>query len=392
MSLFTTIVHHPRKLWIRRALFQVHLWVGVLLSLYVVVISLSGSILVFQDEIRLASIQHPSLDREQLPPLSSVVTQAHDRFPSAKLTYVGFPQKHAPWWTLYLTKENGRPDLAYADATTGSPLVQRGRLFIDFVLDLHVYLLAGRTGFVVNCIAGAGLLLLAVTGMILWWPGIKLWKRALTVKLQRGWKRTNYDLHNVIGMATLAIVSWWGITAIYFLLPAQVSAVVDTISPLEGMKAPVPHTPAASKEVTPIDTILAGLPAAERTRIGGVSLSEKPGSAVTIYVDRQESGDFSHRDILTFDSHTGKLLTVWHYGENHTLGDWIIWLMYPLHFGTVWGLGVKVLWALLGVCLALLSVTGLLMYWNRKLSKYFAASSLVQRRAQVSGMQLRSIR
>ena len=47
-----TILHHPRKLWLRRALFQIHLWLGVLLSLYVIVIGLSGSILVFEDEIR----------------------------------------------------------------------------------------------------------------------------------------------------------------------------------------------------------------------------------------------------------------------------------------------------------------------------------------------------
>ena len=41
--------------------------------------------------------------------------------------------------------------------------------------------------------------------------------------------------------------------------------------------------------------------------------------------------------------------------------------MYPLHFGTLWGMGVKILWSLMGLGVAVLSVTGLLMYWNRKL-------------------------
>ncbi|NUQ30225.1 MAG: PepSY domain-containing protein, partial [Acidobacteriaceae bacterium] len=40
---------------------------------------------------------------------------------------------------------------------------------------------------------------------------------------------------------------------------------------------------------------------------------------------------------------------------------------YPLHFGTLWGLPVKMLWCLLGLCLPVLSITGLLMYWNRHL-------------------------
>jgi uncharacterized iron-regulated membrane protein len=43
--------------------------------------------------------------------------------------------------------------------------------------------------------------------------------------------------------------------------------------------------------------------------------------------------------------------------------------MHPLHFGTLWGLPFKILWFLLGLSLALLTATGLLMYWNRYLRK-----------------------
>ena len=57
----------------------------------------------------------------------------------------------------------------------------------------------------------------------------------------------------------------------------------------------------------------------------------------------------------------------WHYGQNHSAGDWIMWSMHPLHFGTVWGMGCKVIWFLLGISLAILSATGVLMYWNRYL-------------------------
>jgi len=48
---FQHLLHHPRRLWIRKAIFQVHLWGGVLLTLYLVVIALSGSVLVFEDEL-----------------------------------------------------------------------------------------------------------------------------------------------------------------------------------------------------------------------------------------------------------------------------------------------------------------------------------------------------
>lgn len=364
------IIHHPRKLLARRMLFQVHLWAGVLLSLYVVVISLSGSILVFQDEMRRASLAHTTLNSAHLATLNAVIANAHEGFPSQQLTYIGFPQEGNPWWTLSFADAHGKPDVAYADAASGKLLAPHSRLFIDWVLDLHVYLLAGQTGFVINCIAGIGLLLLAITGALLWWPGIKLWKRGLTIALRRGWKRTNYDLHNAVGIWTLAIVSWWGITAIYFLFPAQVRTLVNAVSPLVGMKEPVPTEVVTQNDtVVSLETILARLPPIGTGHLAGVGLPAATGTPITIYVDRKRTGDFSHRDIFTFDGHTGKLLTVWHYGENRTLGDWFLWLMHPLHFGTLWGLGVKIFWSFLGVGLSLLSVTGLLMYWNRKLRK-----------------------
>jgi uncharacterized iron-regulated membrane protein len=369
-----TVLHHPRKLWVRRALFQVHLWAGIVLALYAVIISMSGAILVFQDEIRLASLRRADFDETHVAAISSVIAQAKARFPTQTLTFVGVPHEENPWWTLYLSDAKGKPDLAYADAATGMPLVQHGRLFIDWVLDLHVYLLAGRTGFVVNCIAGIGLLLLAVTGAILWWPGIRLWKRALAVSMRRGWKRVNYDLHSAIGIWTLGIVSWWGITAIYFLMPQQVSAVVNAISPLVGMKPPAASKATPSTAIASIDAMVANVPAIAPGSLSGVALPEKPGGAITLYVGRLRAGDFSHRDIVTLDGHTGKPLGVWHYGNNRSLGDWFLWLMYPLHFGTLWGMGVKILWCLLGLSVSVLSVTGVLMYWNRKLSKLFIRS------------------
>ena len=43
--------------------------------------------------------------------------------------------------------------------------------------------------------------------------------------------------------------------------------------------------------------------------------------------------------------------------------------MHPLHFGTLWGLPIKILWFLLGLSLAVLTATGLVMYWNRYLRR-----------------------
>jgi uncharacterized iron-regulated membrane protein len=82
-------------------------------------------------------------------------------------------------------------------------------------------------------------------------------------------------------------------------------------------------------------------------------------------MDLRTPGDFSHRDIVTIDATNAQVLTIWRYGENHSAGDWFIWSMHPLHFGTLWGKGIKVIWFIFGLSLAILSASGVIMYWNR---------------------------
>jgi uncharacterized iron-regulated membrane protein len=74
-----------------------------------------------------------------------------------------------------------------------------------------------------------------------------------------------------------------------------------------------------------------------------------------------------YEDTVYFNPYTGEHLATWRYGVNESLGDWLIWLQVPLHFGTAWGLVVKIIWATAGLVLPLLAISGLVMYWNRVL-------------------------
>lgn len=359
----------PRKSMLRKILFQLHLWLGLVLSLYVVVIGLSGATLVFQDEIRRTTLPHQSYAPNHRASISTVLAQAKPLSANERLTYIAFPQRPSPWWVLYFTKDSGTTRAVYADAVTGHPFANRGRQFIDWVEDLHIYLLSGRTGFQVNCAMGISLLLVTLSGIVLWWPGKKISTRDLFLRWNHGWKRMNYDLHRVVGFWTLLIVVSWSLTAIYFLFPAQVMAWIERISPLQGMRQPAMVAASKGTVVVALDEVLQNPAILHQGIPSGMAIPDAPGDNITVYVDREREGDFSHRDIDVVDGHTGKLLSCWHYGENKTLGDWLVWLVYPLHFGTLWGLPVKILWSTFGVCLAALSVTGILMYWNRFLSK-----------------------
>ena len=74
-------------------------------------------------------------------------------------------------------------------------------------------------------------------------------------------------------------------------------------------------------------------------------------------------------DYVYLNPFTGKAMGVWHRGESYSLGDRIVNLLGPIHFGTDWGIFVKIIWAVAGLALPVLFLTGALMYWNRSLRR-----------------------
>jgi len=59
MSLFNRWLRQPQSVWARWFLFQVHLWTGIGLGLYILVISVSGSAVVYRNELLRAFAQPP---------------------------------------------------------------------------------------------------------------------------------------------------------------------------------------------------------------------------------------------------------------------------------------------------------------------------------------------
>jgi uncharacterized iron-regulated membrane protein len=367
--LLDTLLHHPRRLWVRRAVFQIHLWAGVLLSLYVVVIALTGSVLVFRTELTRVGLPRglSAYDARQTAPIAVVVAQFVAAYPGAKLVDLQVPSAHMPAFLLSAADAHRSPFRLLADPVTGR-VGARPQTWMDWVYDLHVFLLLGHAyGMQVNGVGAVFLLLLTFSGLFLWWPGVRSWMRGLRIDFRRNWRRINFDAHNAIGFWTLLIVSCWGVSGVYFAWYPQVTAVVARVSPLQGMLAPKAAVPvvSGSRRASREQVLSAVHEASPKGRLFSLSDPMLAGATVYALVDLRAPGDFSHRDIVTVSSVDARVLGVWHYGENHSVGDWVLWSMFPLHFGSLWGLGFKVVWALAGVALAMLVVTGLLMYWNR---------------------------
>lgn len=361
-------LHHPRRLWIRKAIFQVHLWAGVLLTLYLVVIALTGSVLVFESELTGFALP-AGITRTQPSnpmPVAEVVAAVQRAYPGAATDLLTVPLPSVPAYRLALRTADGHRHNLLADAATGR-LVEAPRTWVQWVHDLHVYLLLNpRYGMQVNAAGAAVLLLLTVTGLLLWWGGLRNWTRGLRVNLRASWRRINYDLHSAIGFWTLLLSFWWALSGMYFGFYRPIARGVDAVFTVRNMHAPAALPASQTAGRVPLATVLRAAQAASpRGRLYSLSNADLHSPTAYASMDLGERGGFLHRDIVCIGTADGRVLSVWHYADKHSAGDWILWLMHPLHFGTEWGLLVKVLWFVLGLSPAVLALTGLMMYWNR---------------------------
>jgi uncharacterized iron-regulated membrane protein len=371
-------LHRPQRLWVRQFNFQVHLWVGIILSLYMIVIGVTGAILVFRTELEALSGLKPWHSIESIEPFADITTVINNvkaTYPKGQIISVFTPTEgDATFVALVQSLGRNRTEIRVAaDPSTGRVLGEfpRNNSWLTVVTRLHETLLLGPGGRRVNGYGAAFLLLLNITGLVVWWPGLRSWVRALKVDFRRSWRRVNFDLHRAVGFWTLAITSFWGISGIYFGWPAQTFAWVENISPIVAVRPPV-VTVQPQRDATPPDLhalISQALSLDRGTTLMGIAFPSNRRAPLQILMRRRPGPGYEFADNLFFDPYNGKYLAIWRYGINQTLGDWFIWLQIPLHFGTYWGMAVKVIWALAGLAIALLTVTGALMYWNRALRR-----------------------
>ena len=377
MSFFERYFRRPQQLAARRLNFQVHLWVGIILTLYFIVIGVTGSILVFRPELeRLCGLKPWQEARAGTPTadIASVVENLKIAYPRSRVVSVDAPSEDDATFVAVLAGRGGRIEVACRPAD-GKVLGEfpRGRNWLDVVEELHISLLDPRRGQgrMINGIGAAFLVLLNVTGLVVWWPGIRNWKRALKVDFARSWRRINFDLHVAVGFWTILIASFWAVSGIYFGWPRQIFEFVNSFSPVISARPPAinvaPDADAAEPDLRSL------LEQARKidpgTELGGVAFPYGRRAPLAVLMRRRDSPGYEYVDTVYFNPYNGEYISTWRYGVNQSLGDAIIWWQVPLHFGTYWGLGVKIVWAAAGLAIPLLAVTGVLMYWNRVLRR-----------------------
>ncbi len=214
-------MERPQRVRLRRALFQIHLWTGIAAGIYVLAVSVSGSAIVFRRELEKRAPR--IIDARGRAPLSAEQFQQRVRqaYPSGELLSI-VPQRRPDQPYAVVLSHGGRRVERRFDPYTGADLGDDRRWMdrvLDWLTDLHDNLLAGVTGRMLNGLGAFLLVLMSATGGVIWWPGVKNWRRSTRVSWKARPARLNWDLHSAVGFWCYLFVLTWGISGFCLCFP-----------------------------------------------------------------------------------------------------------------------------------------------------------------------------
>jgi uncharacterized iron-regulated membrane protein len=226
----------PQTVWLRRALFQVHLWTGIGLGFYVVLMSVTGSALVFRRELTRSLAREPRVAaglgaRMTEDELRQAAVRAHPGYDVTRVFVRKNPDQAAEVWLQHGSSKLQRLFNPYTGADLGDS-IRRSFRFVLWLVDLHDNLLQGKTGRALNAAGGLLSTLLILTGAVIWWPGGETWRRSLSFRWTGNPKGFNWTMHSALGFWTFALSLMWAVSGLYLSIPSAFNAAVDYFEPL----------------------------------------------------------------------------------------------------------------------------------------------------------------
>lgn len=360
-----------RKL--RNLAFTLHRYIGLAVGIILIIVGLTGSLLVFEHELDEWAIQQrfgrvvPQEQRLSTATLVDNVKVAYANHPDWQVGQVQMLPKQEVY-TIRLNRPDDTQWEVFVNPYKGVIMGDRQRETALFsrVLELHYALLVGNTGMVIVGIAAFLLMILSITGIVLW-PGWRKLISGFKIKWLAHPKRVNFDIHKVAGIITAVFLTAIAFTGFcwnfYDYATPAIYAATFTLKPPE-----VKSTLMNGKPTLNLDEILRrsniALPGAISTFI---NLPKKPDGVFEIYKKVPgDSEDFN--SYVKLDQFSGKVLYM---QDSRTvgLGDRILNSFAPLHYGTFGGLSTRIFYVFVGLSPLVLFITGFVMWRYRHRAK-----------------------
>ena len=362
---------------------KLHLILGLASGIIVCILGITGCILAFQKEIEDATQPYRFTEVKQTAYLAPSQLQdiAVKTLPGKKLHSISYQQGKNAVASFY----NGEPAyyyLVYINPYNGKVLKVKDMSydFYRIVIGIHYYLLLPENiGQPVVASATLIFVLLLISGIILWWPRNKAArKQRFSVKWNASWKRTNYDLHNVLGFYMSWIIIFIALTGLVMGFQ-WFSKTVYWVS--SGGKAPVEFSmPQSAKPyiannaAEPIIDKVWKLSSQKQPGFPGIIEVHIPEDSITAVEVAMNPDDRTYwkADYIYYDQNTLQEIPVKHaYGmkENASTAQKIQRMNYDIHVGAVLGLPGKIMAFCGSLICASMPITGFLIWRGRRRKK-----------------------
>ena len=352
---------------VRRTLFTVHMWVGLVLGLFLAALGLSGSVLVYDDAFANLLDRPPQALTAGMPlPLSMIQSIARDAADQQGVQggqmQIILPEKPLQPITVRLggiSVMGNMPGMPvrrglqlFIDPVSGEVLASRGTAapgLLTFAHQLHGNFLMGREGrtLVVGWL-GVAMCILGLSGLVLWWPKKGQWKYAFKVRSTASGLRFHRELHAATGIWIFVVflaVSFSGVVIAWpqtFGMPNGRGS-IPAVEPGHGRRLGATEAVIAAQRAVPgLEARSVTIPAAPDQPIS-VSYLSHDAIAATAYVDPYRGTVLSVRD---------------------PSDSFMAW-MRPVHQGSL-GVVWKFLVFLSGLVPTLFVVTGVVMWVGKR--------------------------
>ena len=337
----------------------VHRWLGLTLCASMLIISATGTLLLWKKEYLWLTIPNA---RESISDRREVLAEAIEKIVSSYATdQVLSIQVHSEGLALHKVY---LPDQHYAwHDQQGNKLQEwSGQQKPEgFLLDLHHRLLLGnKAGVNIAGFSGLLLLLLLALGLILWWPRRKSLRQGLLPhsKTRSAWVRSHANIGAVTILPLLPIVIS-GIVLIYPIESRQLLFNDNSKTQNQNLVDAFDGAVYSSWQQM-IERTLAVYPEAKVRWISPPSIYSEQR-----VIGLQQSNEFNStgQTAIYFDPATGKMERNSN-ALSKPVSERIFNFSYPLHTGKL-GLGYRLLMTLLGVWFFCLAFFGLYSYLKR---------------------------
>ncbi len=397
---------------IRKLFNDIHLYAGLISGLIVIAVCLSGTIYVYNTEIR------EFFDSERYFVEETGAARSLDELKAGLEgqvdgQIVGVNVFHQEGRTVQFSvkKEGeGRPATVFVDPYSGKVLADNiqktsAEEFMGYMFSLHRWLLLDKIeepildsmtnqelGRFINGVATLLFLLGVITGIVIWVPQkVKNWKQGLKVKWSGNWKRVNHDLHNTLAFYSLIALFIMAVTGPFWSYQWYRTAwqkTWDTYQPpKEEKKGPSPIQAKGQEEpmeeqilptyVLSLDEILlAANSNLDYTGNVRITLPEKPGGDISI--SKSRTGFFARTgaDQLKLSPENLEVKEA-NLFDDLPVRQQIGRSVKALHTGEIFGQFTKFLWFLGCLIATSLPITGTLIWLNKRKKKKPAKSNKV---------------